>query len=218
MSKTKNTTKTGNLSQEFKAAAVLNGDGALAFMLFAAFGTSLSVLMATADRALVSKDVSVIILALTAGVQIRNHVVFVGADHGGIKQKYPELIIEGARDQPDQFNFGALHALGHLFAHITSDALGRKILAKAGSCISGEFLTDSPAGVINKEINSSWTGEDRLAWTPWNSVKAAEHGVVINQIVASMQQRAIDFGKTLAPKVRVPQIPAPATTKKAEAT
>jgi hypothetical protein len=218
MSKTKSITKVGNLTQEFKAAAVLNGDGALAYMLFAAFGTSLSSLMTVADRALVSKDVSVIILALTAGVQIRNHVVFVGADHGGIKQKYPELIIEGARDQPDQFNFGALHALGHLFAHITSDALGRKILAKAGSCISGEFLTDSPAGIINKEINSSWTGGDRVAWTPWNSAKAAEHGTVINQIVASMQQRATDFGKTLAPKARAPPVPVAASIKKAEAT
>jgi len=194
----KNTsTKAGNLSSTFKAAAILNGDGALAYMLMSAFGITLTMLMSLAEKMLTDKDVSLIYMAMTAAVQIRNHVVFVGSDYKGLRVKYPELIIEGTRLQSDQLNYGALHALGHVFAHVTNNQLGKMILDKAGSAITGVNTTDSEAGKINKEMSDSWTTESKVEWNTWLTTAKSTHGVFLDATVAMVSGEATKFGKQL---------------------
>jgi hypothetical protein len=149
-------TKAGNLSQAFLAKAASDPTGALATMFLAAFGVSLGSLMRIAEDIIKTKKNGVMMLAFTAGVQIRAHVVFVGRDFEGIRQDYPELIVEGPRNTGDIYNFGALHALGHVLAHVTNNSLGERVLAKAGSCITGAYANDSEAGKINKEISAGW--------------------------------------------------------------
>lgn len=149
-------TKAGSLSQAFLAKAANDPTGALATMFLAAFGVSLGTLMRIAEDVIKTKKNGVMMLAFTAGVQIRAHVVFVGRDFENIRQDYPELIIEGQRNIGDIYNFGALHALGHVLAHITNNSLGERVLAKAGSCITGAYSNDSEAGKINKEIAAGW--------------------------------------------------------------
>jgi hypothetical protein len=209
----KNDSTTVSLSTEFKAAASLDGDGALAFMLVSAFGVSLGTLMILADKIAAAEHGSVVMLALTAGVQVRGNVVFVGADHGGIKQAYPELIIDGQRQTGDQFNFGALHALGHVFAHAIKESVGPKIISKSGSCITGEKLTESDAGVINKEIFASWTTEDKGAYSAWFPVFMIQHGPFLDSLAKTIPQLAAGF----ASKVKAPAGPVVARVgKKAE--
>jgi len=188
-------TKQGSLTTDFKAAAITDGDGALAFMLLAAFGVSLATLMTVAEKIVAGKEVSIAILALTAGVQIRNHVVFVGADHGGLKARFPELIIEGSREQGDQFNFGAVHALGHVLAHMSNHEVARKVLGKAGSCVTGEQLTDSDAGKINKEILEGWSTEDRATFQNWLAGIRPEGGAFVQNVANSLTGRAKSFSE-----------------------
>lgn len=203
-------TKTGSLTPAFIQAAARDPDGALSFMLLSAFGITLSALMAIASKAFASQDIHLVIMALTAGVQIRNHVVFVGREFGNIRVAYPELIIEGDREQRDIFNFGALHALGHVFAHVTADALGGKVLAKAGSCITGDKLTESEAGAINREIFNGWTVEDKGAWAAWVADAKAQHAGFINPVVASVPAKARGFSTAMAQPTGPPARPAAA--------
>jgi hypothetical protein len=116
--------------------------------------------MRIGEELLRTKNNAIMMLAFTAGVQIRAHVVFIGRDFENIRGLYPELIIEGQRGVGDIYNFGALHALGHVLAHITNNPLGERVLQKAGSCITGQYSNDSEAGRINKEIASSWMTAD----------------------------------------------------------
>jgi hypothetical protein len=197
MSKSNKPTKAGSLTPAFRTAAVANGDGALAFMLMSAFGVSLATIMAVATRALATDDASVIVLSMTAAVQIRNHVVFVGADHNQFKAKYPELVITGQRDQGDQFNYGALRVLGFLFAHVTRDPLGGRIISKAGSAVTGEQVTDSEAGKINKEMSSSWTLADIQACRAWIQETRQETGDDLDLVVAAFASQAAEFGNTM---------------------
>lgn len=149
--------------------------GGLATMFLAAFGVTLETIIDIAQRLVAKNDVKIMMLAVTAGVQIRNHVVFVGRDYGDVRTKYPELVIEGKREQADIFNFGALHVLGHVLAHITSNALGQKILRKAGSSVTGEYSTQSEAGTINTEIARSWSAESvQAARVAMTSVPGAD--------------------------------------------
>lgn len=157
-------TKPGSLTQAFMRAAARDPDGGLAFMLMSAFGITLSMLMTIADEMLREKSTAAIMMCLTASLQIRNHVVFVGRDYGGIRSRWPQLIIEGTRPLTDIYNFGGLRALGHIFSHLTKDLLGSKILKKAGSCITGAGVTESEAGKINKETADGWSVEDKQAW------------------------------------------------------
>lgn len=166
-------------------------------MLLAAFGVSLGTLMSIADRVVLAKDVQVVLMALTAGVQIRAHVTFVGRDFGQVRVKYPELVIEGARPQTDIYNFGALHALGHLFSHLSGHSLGDKILAKAGSCITGEKITANEAGVINKQFADSWTQDDREAWRTWTAANQTVYSAFVRPIVASVSPKSAGFATKL---------------------
>jgi len=199
-----------NLTLEFKAAAAINPDGALATMFLAAFGVSLATLMQVADKIIAGKHVSVVMLAITAGVQVRGNTVFVGADHGGVKAKYPELIIEGQRDQGDQFNFGALHALGHVLSHVGSHDLCRKVISKAGSCITGEKLSDSEAGLINKEIYDGWSSDDKVAFGAWLNKAQIAGRPFMDEFCAAIPKLASDF--------KTKPAAAPASTVKAATT
>jgi hypothetical protein len=165
-------------------------------MLMAAFGMSLAGLVDIAKRVISAKDVKLVILALTSAVQIRANAVFVGTGYADIRKIYPELVIEGDRGLPDQFNFSALHALGHLFAHMMADGLGRKILNKAGSCITGEGTTDDEAGKINKEVAASWTPTDRAEWQKWTGAVGAEAMLFLDPIAKSVSQKATEFVAT----------------------
>jgi len=200
MSKQTKVTKQGSLSNAFKNAAGGDQEGALAYMLLAAFGVTLQQLMDIAMRMFASNDAKGIMLALTAAVQIRAHVVFVGSEYGGFKKKYPELVIEGTRDQADIFNFGALHALGHVLAHVTKHQLGQKILAKAGSCITGSNTTESEAGLINKEIFESWTGADKNSFGTWRDSLTVANINVLDTVVGGVDKKASAFGKKLNPQ------------------
>jgi hypothetical protein len=197
--KTKKPTKAGSLTASFLREAATKPVDALAYMLLQAFGISLASLVAIAGNVLASGDMSVVVMALTAAVQIRNHVVFVGRDFGDIRTKYPELVIEGDRDQKDIYNFGAVHALGHIFAHITSSDLGSKVLKKAGSCITGEGVNASEAGKINEEIFKSWAIEDRTAWPAAAMAMKASHGVALDRIMGALPGMASKFSRSLQP-------------------
>jgi hypothetical protein len=203
-------TKAGSLTSAFTQAAARDPEGALSQMMLAAFGVTLSTLMAVATKALAAGDLQLIIMAMTAGVQIRNHVVFVGREYGNVRTAYPELIIEGDREQRDIFNFGALHALGHVFAHVTGNDLGSKIISKAGSCVTGERLTDSEAGKINREIYVGWTTEDKGSWSAWLANAQTTHRTGLDPIVASVPTRARAFAASMAAPVPPRPVPAPA--------
>lgn len=181
------------------SAAGQNPEAALSYQLLAAFGVTLGALMTIAEKMLSSSDASAIIMALTAGVQIRNHVVFVGREYANVRQAYPDLIIEGDRDQRDIFNFGALHALGHVMAHVTGQDLGRKILSKAGSCITGENLTTSEAGNINREIFNGWSVEDKSAWAAWLVRVKTARMAWLDTVVTSIPERARTFTVLMRP-------------------
>lgn len=208
MSKVTKVTKPGSLSQSFKQAAVADPKGSLAFMFMSAFGVSLDVLMALATKMAETNDVQMVVLAVTAGVQIRNHVVYVGSEYAGVRGKYPELIIDGARDQQDQFNFGALHALGHLLSHCSQHALAKKAIAKAGSCITGEMTTDSEAGKINKEIYDGWTRDEVSACSVWRGANGPMLAYLVDPVFMNMAADAKAFAAGQAPKARAVPIPA----------
>jgi len=192
-------TKQGSLTTAFLREAASKPVEALAYMLLQAFGVSLASLMGIAVRALQSEDTPIIVMALTAGVQIRAHVVFVGREFGDIRARYPELVIEGEREQRDIFNFGAMHALGHVFSHMSRSDIASKILHKAGSCITGEFSTESEAGKINKEISTGWTSEDKARWAAEAPAIAATHSAVLERVVNTLPTLASTFARTLAP-------------------
>lgn len=193
-------TKAGGITPAFAAQAALDPEGALSYMLMSAFGVSLSMLITTAKRILTEKNAPIAIIALTAGVQIRNNVVFVGREYGDMRRNYPELLIEGEREQRDIFNFGALHVLGHILAHITSRDLGNKILRKAGSSVSGEYLMETEAGLINGEFFKGWTTEERMAWSASLVELKTLAQVWVDSLVDSMSVKSKAFqAKLTAP-------------------
>lgn len=155
------TTKRNNFTPEFLRAAADDPEGALSVQFFAAFGVDLSAITAVVKRMIESNDRPVMIMCVTASVQIRANVVFVGREFGNIRSKYPELIIEGERAQQDIFNFSAVHAAGHLICMISGGTLAQKVFKKVGNCITGDGCPDNEAGKINKEIANSWAADDR---------------------------------------------------------
>lgn len=179
-------TKPGSLSQDFLRAAAEDPMGGLATMFLAAFGVSLDVLMRIATKIIAENDVHVMMMAFTAGVQIRAHVVFVGRDYGNIRSRYAELVIEGGRPQQDVYNFGALHALGHMLAHVASESTGGKVLQKAGSCITGDYGTDSEAGKINKEIATTWSMTDKVDFGKWLTNAKTTQGPIVDSFIQSV--------------------------------
>lgn len=188
-------TKRANHSEAFRANAIANPLGALAFQFLAAFGVDLQTLMAIADKVIAANDVNVMMLAITAAVQIRANVSFVGRDFGGVREKYPELIIEGERPNLDIYNFGALHALGHIFCILSGSSHGQKALAKAGNCITGENCPESEAGKINAEIARSWTPEDRAAFLAWQNKRPEQ----VVAVFASITGAKAEFVNQMAP-------------------
>lgn len=210
-------TKTGSLGQEFLRHAQTDQEGALATMFLAAFGVSLAALMGICDKMIKENATAAMVMAITASVQIRNHVVFVGRDYADIRTRFPELVIDGQRSQQDSYNFGALHALGHLLCHITNDPLGRKAIAKAGSCITGEAKTDSEAGKINSEIADSWTAEDKTLFAAWLPGVKTSAAVQVDTIFKSFPKLSADFNAKMAAKTTPPPFSRPATKASAAA-
>lgn len=195
-------TKRSNLSPEFMAAAARDPLGALATQFLAAFGIDLDTLMSVAEKAIHSNDDHVFYLAIAAAVQIRANVVFVGRDFGNVREKYPELVIEGDRPQNDIYNYGALHALGHIFCHLTNHQLGQKVLNKVGSCITGAGTPDSEAGKINKEMANSWSVEDKNRFIAWSN-DPSKFGIVnalFNTVAA--KKAGFKLGSAPSPPVR----------------
>jgi len=205
MSKSRQITKLGSLTPQFKAAAVTDPEGALAYMFLAAFGVSLNMLTAIADKVFATKDASLVLLALVAGVQIRAHTVFVGAEYAGVKAKYPDLIIDSVRDQQDQFNFSALHVLGHVFAHAMVSSRGKAVLEKAGSAVTGDGVTDSEAGKINRELADGWTLDDRSAWRDWNGALSRENRKFLDDVAAAVTRKQKDFSAKINQPVTPPR-------------
>jgi len=185
------------MSPAFVQAAAKDPLGGLATMFLAAFGVTLATLMSVADKVLAKKDANLIIMSFAAGVQIRANVVWVTREFGSIKTLYPELIIEGTRGVRDIFNFGALHALGHLLGHVSNHGNAKNMLAKAGSCITGTGVTDSEAGSINKEIAASWTADDRAAFNVWVADRKMTMGDNLDKVVGSISALAQNFSKVV---------------------
>jgi len=217
-------TKKGMLSQEFTRAAAEDPSGALAYMLMSAFGVSLARCMEVCARLLVAENKAAIIMCLTAAVQIRANVTFVGRDFAGIRLGAPELIIEGERQTGDVYNFGALHACGHIFANMVVHGTGKNILAKAGDCVRGTGFTDNEAGQINAEIFKAWTQEDKQALNVWLSDNIAAHGPKIEAIFTSLSSLQANFalklaGRTVPPPgasaAKKPDVPPPPGSGKA---
>lgn len=188
--------KQGSVTPAFLLAAKGNPDGALASMFMAAFGVSLADLIEMALIAFQNKDVKIIHLALTSAVQIRAHVTFVGPDYAQCRTAYPKLVIEGSRPVYDIYNFGALHALGHLFCHFSKHVLGNRALRKAGSCITGEFAKTTEAGLINAEIAKSWDAEDIILFN--STTLDALSQAFLDKILKSMQTESKNFNSGLS--------------------
>lgn len=205
------TTKQVRLSEAFRAAAIADAKGALSTMFIGSFGVDLLTLIRIAKEVLANKDEDAIMLAVTAAVQVRGNVVFVGRDFANIRSKYPELVIEGERAQQDIFNFGALHAMGHVLCHLSSHPLAQKALAKAGSCITGAGTPDSEAGKINKEISLQWTPADMTAFRELLSQQPLVEiaNAVFDKIVTWKQKFQTALNPT-KPSVAPPVPPPPA--------
>lgn len=193
-----NITKRVNHTPNFLRAAEQDKTGALAYLLYAAFGVSLSELIAITKKMVQDQDENLAHMAITASLQIRNNVVFVGNDFGGLRQLYPALIIEGERPQQDIFNFSALHCLGHLLCHLSSTPIARKILNKAGSAITGQGVTESVAGRINRELSEGWSMEDKLEFNNYSGTLPAAERQLIDNVFTGLRAKADAFRTTMA--------------------
>jgi len=196
----KNKSKQVSLSQEFLRAAANNEEAALAYMMMSAFGVSLSMCTAVVSKALTHKDSKIITMMMAAGVQVRGNVVFVGREYAGVRSVYPELVIEGERDQKDIFNFSALHICGHILAHVTTDDIGDKILRKAGDCILGNFAVDTEAGKINTDIAKGWSREEVNAFNTWKDEIPDTTIDALDNIVGKFAAMSTSFSQTLVTK------------------
>jgi len=173
-------------SQEFLMAANANPEGALAFKYMEAFGMTLETAIIIVRRMLASKDASVFMIMLVAGVQVRKNVTFVGNDFAGIRTKYPELIIKGRKDTDDLYNFGALHICGHIIGHTTKEQVISQLLGKAGDCVAGKEFPDNEAGDINKEIRSTWTDQQSKDAVTKAEALGTEHDVFVKYMVVQI--------------------------------
>jgi hypothetical protein len=129
-----------------------------------------------------------------------------------MKNFLPKLVIQGDRGASlrDEYNFSALHVIGHVFAHVTDHKLGGEILKKAGSSVTGVGVTDSVAGKINKENFDAWATEDKASWPTWLTKAKADHGGYLNGFLNTFYNRAAEFRAKLT-SASLPA-PAPATT------
>jgi len=193
-----NITKRVNHTPAFLRAAEQDKTGALAYMLHASFGVSLFELVEIAKKMLQDQDENLAHMAIAASIQIRNNVVFVGNDFGGIRQQYPMLIIEGERPQQDIFNFSALHSLGHLFCHLSTSQVARKILSKAGSAITGQGVTESIAGKINRELSDGWAVEDRQEFNAFVTSVTPDQRGLIDHVFDGLKAKADNFRRLLS--------------------
>lgn len=192
-----NNTKRVNHSSTFTRAAEADKVGSLAYMLMAAFGVSLDELCTIARAAITQADENLVAMALTAAVQIRGNVVHVGSEFGNFKRLYPVLIIEGDRAQQDIFNFSAIHCLGHVLCHIATHPLAGKILKKAGSAITGQYVTASAAGRINKEIADAWTDDDKESFRMLLVDMQGNGTMFINDCLAAASGHAAAFRQSM---------------------
>lgn len=192
-------TKPGNLSGTFLQQARLMEEESLAYLFVSAFGITLDSIVAICLKIAESQDSKIAQLCVTAGVQIRNHVVYVGQSYGDVRTRYPELIIEGSREVPDVFNFSALHIAGHALAHFTSHEYGKKIHKKAGDCILGTSFAESEAAKINKEISESWTPEEKTMFLTTKANIVIEQRAWLDEFFKEIQDKATAFAVTINP-------------------
>lgn len=216
-------TKLVSLSQEFLRAAAGNEEQALAYMLYSAFGVTLVACCEIVRLVLANKDAKMIVLMMTAGVQVRGNVVFVGREYGNVRVNYPGLVIEGNREVKDHFNFGALHVCGHLLAKITTHSLGKLILGKAGDCIDGAGFPANEAGKINKEIFDSWSPDDKAAAARFLLAVDPIARTHLDQAVGSFHTMSTEFstkmsGKSVPSAFTAPIVTASTKGPAAEAT
>jgi len=191
-------TKRVNLTPAFMRAAETDKVGALAYMLMAAFGVSLTELTTIALDIIDNKNTELCMMSLAAAVQIRGNVVFVGSEFANIRAKYPILIIEGDRAQQDVFNFSALHCLGHILCTFSSEKLAQKILQKAGNAITGANVTASIAGAINKQIAESWPIDEVAEFNAVATKISDKRRAVINSVLAGASTRSTAFSKSVS--------------------
>jgi hypothetical protein len=209
---TSKTTKQVTLTTEFSRAAAVEPENSLAFMLMSAFGITLSKCVDVVDKMVLAKDNKMIVFCLTAAVQIRGNVVYVGPQYANVKQEYPDLVIEGTREQKDIFNFGACHICGHILANMSGAPLGKQILQKAGNCIEGGAFPDNDAGSINKQINASFTADDKDYYNKWSEEKYAVYSVTVDAVLIAIPQMSASFAESVKGKPTKP-VPLAASSK-----
>lgn len=193
------TTKPGNLSADFMASARVDEEGSLAYMIVSAFGISLQAVIAACLKMQETNNTKVAMMCLAAGVQIRNHVVYVGPMFANMRNDYPDFIIEGIRPNQDIFNFSALHIAGHVLSHFTTKTFGTKILSKAGDCVLGTSFPDNEAGKINKDLSNSWTPEEKQSMQATKAAINADMRNWIDNLFDSIAPKADTFGARINP-------------------
>jgi hypothetical protein len=189
--KTKKTTAAVSLSEDFRRAAATDVEGALAYMIMSAFGVSLSKCASAVSKMIKMKDYKLMSMCIAAGVQVRGNVVFV--DMPQISKEYPDLVITGQREAKDQYNFGALHVCGHILAGISNSNICKIVLAKAGSCVTGQGFSDSEASQVNEEIYKSWSDADKQAFAAWAAAVPEADVKIVTFLADGIPKASADF-------------------------
>lgn len=143
----------------------------MAYTILASFGVSLDTVANVVVRMLKDDSVVATFMCLAAAANIRANVTFI--EEADKLKSYPEFFLESSRDGvSDRINFKMLHVAGHLIATAIDHKICKRILKKAGSCITGEDCPNSEAGKINKEIANEWSTSDvKAAMEAVGSVK-----------------------------------------------
>lgn len=76
--------------------------------------------------------------------------------------------------------------------------LGMKILQKAGSCVTGKYLTESDAGKINGEVFRGFSTTDLAVFAEWNNKLTAEDQEVVDKVLALVESKSVAFANALS--------------------
>jgi len=166
-------------------------EGAFAFMLISSQGVPMITVISVVNKLAANKDKAVAMMCLAASSQVRGNVTFLSPSITGVDKKYKELMIDSERDVDDEYNFKALHAVGHMLLALSDKPLAKAVSSKVGNCIVGGEFPDTAAGKINKEIYLKWSPEERTSATTYidkSSVKA-----FVNEVVEGAGAKAAAF-------------------------
>lgn len=175
-------------TQAFLVAAQKDLRAALATVLLGSFGVQLDSVMDVAQRIIADGNDIMLLACFIAGVNIHGSIGFASTELASQAVKYPELFVVGRPGVADSFNFSAMRAVGHAVAHKSPHPIAKRIVTKAGSCITGANTPDSIAGRINKETSMTWLPEHLDNFTKWSLT--ADQVKWVNAVLASLSAAA----------------------------